>query len=81
MRGANEWIGPRIGLHWTTRAVIDWAAGRPFTWIDDEITGIDRLWVEESHPGQALLHRTDPRCGLSEDDFTALEKWFRKLGL
>lgn len=24
-------------LHWKTRALVDWAAGRPFAWVDDEI--------------------------------------------
>jgi rhodanese-related sulfurtransferase len=24
------------GIHWKTRHVVDWAAGRPFAWVDDE---------------------------------------------
>ena len=30
------------GLHWKTRGLVEWAAGRPFVWIDDEITDFDR---------------------------------------
>ena len=35
----------RIGLHYKTRALIEWAAERPFAWVDDEITDVDREWV------------------------------------
>ncbi|MFF1798723.1 HAD domain-containing protein, partial [Kitasatospora sp. NPDC058263] len=49
------------GLHWKTRALLDWAAGRPFAWVDDEITDIDRTWMSAHHGGRALLHRVDPR--------------------
>ena len=69
----------RPGLHWKTQALIEWADGRPFAWVDDEITDIDRLWVEESHAGPALLHRVDPQRGLTEDDFAVLEVWFHSL--
>jgi hypothetical protein len=35
----------RNGLHWKTRALVDWAAGRSFA------------WVSAHHRGHALLHR------------------------
>ncbi|MFD9338911.1 HAD domain-containing protein [Streptomyces sp. NPDC060028] len=63
------------GTHWKTRTLVTWAAGRPFAWVDDEITGADRAWVAAHHPGPALLHRVDPRLGLRETDFAALEAW------
>ena len=74
------WLDPaepdeRAGLHWKTRTLVEWAAGRPFAWVDDEITAIDRTWVAAHHPGQALLHRVDPREGLTEADFAALGEW------
>src|SRR5438093_1941485 len=47
----------RNGLHWKTRALTAWAAGRSFAWVDDEITDTDRAWVSAHHPGHALLHR------------------------
>ncbi|CCH17706.1 HAD domain-containing protein [Micromonospora lupini] len=55
----------RNGLHWKTRALVDWAAGRPFAWVDDEITNTDRAWVSAHHAGHALLRRVDPRQGLT----------------
>ncbi|MDQ0938793.1 hypothetical protein QFZ67_000498 [Streptomyces sp. V1I1] len=68
----------RDGLHWKTRALVDWAAGRSFVWVDDEITDIDRAWVSAHHRGQALLHRVDPHQGLTEADLVALNEWLRR---
>ena len=67
-----EWTdapdAPEHGLHWKTRDLVAWAAGRPFAWVDDEITDVDRAWVTAHHPAPALL--------LNELDFEALEQWF-----
>src|SRR6266545_828736 len=68
----------RNGLHWKTRALVDWAAGRPFAWVDDEITNTDRAWVSENHRGDALLHRVDPRHGLADADYATLNEWLRR---
>ncbi|WP_103534368.1 HAD domain-containing protein [Streptomyces sp. SM11] len=77
-REEQEVQDERSGLHWKTRALVAWAAGRPFVWVDDEITDIDRAWVAVHHPGRALLHRVDPRQGLTGSDFTALDSWLRR---
>ncbi|MFE3526503.1 HAD domain-containing protein [Streptomyces sp. NPDC059161] len=69
----------RAGLHWKTRALVNWAAGRSFAWVDDEITDIDRAWVSAHHQGHALLHRVDPRRGLTNLDYGALNKWLHKI--
>jgi len=66
--------GPR-GLHWKTRHLVEWADGQPFIWVDDEISAMDRLWVEASHPGPSLLHRVDPNKGLVNADFSTLADW------
>jgi hypothetical protein len=63
------------GVHWKTRPLVEVAAGRAFVWLDDEVTGTDRRWVAEHHPGRALLHRVDPRHGLREADFAVVEAW------
>ncbi|MGC5037571.1 HAD domain-containing protein [Streptomyces sp. DT190] len=63
--------GPR-GLHWKTRPLVEWADGRPFIWVDDEISAMDRLWVAAGHPGPSLLHRVEPARGLDDTDFRAL---------
>jgi hypothetical protein len=66
---------PRDGRHWKTAGLVRWAAGRPFAWIDDELTEADRRWVAAGHPGRALLHRVDARTGLTDADFAALARW------
>ncbi|MFC9052010.1 HAD domain-containing protein [Streptomyces anthocyanicus] len=55
--------GTPQGLHWKTRPMVEWAAGRPF------------IWVDASHPGPSLLHRVEPAKGLSGTDFCALAAW------
>lgn len=77
-----DWPEPSLadledGLHWKTHALVDWAAGRAFAWVDDEITGTDRAWVATHHPGRALLHRVDPSRGLTDADFATLDAWLR----
>ena len=66
-------------LHWKTRELIDWAAGRPFVWVDDEITDRDRLFVAAHHGPHALLHRVDPRLGLTDPDFDTVRRWLAAL--
>ncbi|MEV6107487.1 hypothetical protein AB0M28_22685 [Streptomyces sp. NPDC051940] len=68
---------PPHGLHWKTPALVDWAAGRPFAWVDDEIGARDRSWVAAVHPGRALLRHVDHRRGLTDGDFAAVEEWVR----
>jgi hypothetical protein len=70
--GADD--GPR-GLHWKTRPLVEWADGRPFVWVDDEISAMDRLWVAAGHPGPSLLHRVEPARGLGDADFRTLAGW------
>ncbi|MCL8014988.1 HAD domain-containing protein [Streptomyces sp. AS02] len=72
--GEEPRFGPR-GLHWKTRPLAACAAGRPFLWVDDEITDADRAWVAGHHPAPALLHRVDHRYGLTDRDFAVLEEW------
>lgn len=69
----------RAGLHWKTRALVDWAAGRAFAWVDDEITERDRRWVATHHNGPALLHRVDPGLGLTDADLRLLDTWLRSV--
>lgn len=69
----------RAGLHWKTRALVDRAAGRPFAWVDDEITGTDRAWVAAHHPAAALLHKVDPREGLTDADYAVLAVWTKEI--
>lgn len=67
----------RRGLHWKTRLVLRQATGRAFAWVDDEITDVDRAWVEAHHPEPALLRRIDPARGMTDADFAVLGAWLR----
>lgn len=67
----------RAGLHWKTRPLLDRAGGRPFVWVDDEISNADRAWTAARHGDRALLHRVDPRRGLRDDDLDLIEDWLR----
>jgi hypothetical protein len=66
---------PPLGVHWKTTALVHWAAGRPFAWLDDEIFDADRRWIAAHHPAPALAHRVDPRSGLIAADFAAVQRW------
>lgn len=76
--GAHEredrWFGPC----WKTRTLVDWAAGRPFAGVDDEITDADRGWVGAQHPAPALLYHVEASQGLTDQDFAALDAWLRE---
>lgn len=72
-------LDERRGLHWKTRTLVDWAAGRPFAWVDDEVTKADRMWVSDHYPGRALVHRVDARVGLGDADYLVLQEWLREV--
>ncbi|MFJ3794513.1 HAD domain-containing protein [Kitasatospora sp. NPDC090091] len=76
---ADDEDDARHGLHWKTRTLVAWAAGRSFVWVDDEVREADRDWVAAHHPGPALLHRVDARRGLVAADFAAVDSWLRQL--
>ncbi len=75
--GERERVDRWFGLHWKTQALVEWAAGRSFAWVDDEITDADQDWVSAHYRGQALLHRVESYRGLTNADFKALEAWLR----
>jgi hypothetical protein len=53
--------------------------GRPFIWVDDEITDADQAWVLVHHTGPALLHRVESGPGLTDADFAAIGHWLANL--
>jgi hypothetical protein len=77
--GEHEREDQWFGLCWKTRALVTWAAGRPFAWVDDEITDADRDWVSTHHSGRALLHHVDSYRGLADEDFATLDHWLGAL--
>ena len=71
---------PESGVFWKTPEIVTWARGRPFAWIDDQITDADRAWVQTHHNGPALLHFIDPRIGMTAQDVTLLATWANVTG-
>ena len=71
----DDWFGP----HWKTRAIVERAGGRPFAWLDDEITAADREWIADRHPAPALLLVMDPHHGLTTIDLDTLERWLAEV--
>ncbi|WP_199829480.1 hypothetical protein [Streptomyces sp. MMG1121] len=63
------------GVHWKTEAIVAYAGGRAFAWVDDEQSPADTLYVKARHPGPALLHHVNPRIGLRAADFAALAEF------
>ncbi|MFF9865745.1 HAD domain-containing protein [Streptomyces sp. NPDC013953] len=63
------------GTFWKTQYILQYAAGRPFAWVDDDITVYDRDMVEREHLAAALLVHVDDRIGLTRPDFDALADW------
>ncbi|NBE50903.1 hypothetical protein [Streptomyces boluensis] len=63
------------GTFWKTPYVLEYAAGRPFAWVDDDLTRHDQAYVEAHHSAAALLRYVDPRLGLLRRDFDALAEW------
>jgi hypothetical protein len=66
---------PIDGVHWKTPAVVAHAAGRPFVWLDDEITPADEKRVTRHHPAFAYLTRIDPAEGLTDEILWRVERW------
>lgn len=66
-------------LHWKTRGLVEWAQGRPFVWVDDEISPADRAWVAVHHHGPALLHPVDAQRGLTSHDFSVIINWLKQV--
>ncbi|GAA1685229.1 HAD domain-containing protein [Kribbella yunnanensis] len=60
---------------WKTPYVAEWAADRPFAWVDDEVNRYDRLYLDNAHPAPHLAHRVEPHRGLLADDFAVLRTW------
>jgi hypothetical protein len=74
---AQDTLDQYFNLHWKTRQVVEYARGRDFAWADDEVTPADREWVEQNHPGRALVHHVRSLLGLTGMDFDVLGQWLR----
>jgi len=67
------------GTYFKTHEVVEYAAGRPFAWVDDEITTWDEDYIKAHHPGPARLLWITPAAGLRQPDFDKLKEWAASL--
>lgn len=79
--GLPEWTeeAESTDIHWKLPTLVEVAAGRPFVWLDDEISEADQFWVAEHHPGPALLLRVVSAQGLTDDNLAFVEGWLGRL--
>jgi hypothetical protein len=66
---------PDARLYFKTAYVSAYAAGRPFAWVDDEVSQWDDRYLSENCKAPFLLRKIDPAVGLAETDFTVLREW------
>lgn len=87
---ANVWIAGKVGLPqlpvihfrnattWKFGAVLDYAAGRPLAWFDDDFHLFPNEMAEfmTARTGvPTLLHHVSPRDGLVDEDFAVIVDW------
>ena len=60
------------GTYFKTDQLVRWADGRPFVWVDDEITAVDIDWIAQHTSSRSVTERISPRVGLVEEDFERL---------
>jgi hypothetical protein len=70
---------PDSRIYFKTPTVVKYAAGRPFAWLDDEITTWDEKYIRQYHDGPSLLVWIDPITGLQRTHFTTLTDWATEL--
>lgn len=91
---ANDLLAPRLGLptlpvvefdrrspQWKFPAVLEYAAGRPLAWLDDEFQRCgDRAgFLAARGDAPTLLHDVQPRTGLIRPDLAAVRNWCNHL--
>jgi hypothetical protein len=78
-----DWPAPHglsaTGPMWKTRRVLEFADGRPFAWVDDELTRSDEEWVRARYDAATLLLPVDPATGLCRHHFEQLAAFARGL--
>lgn len=61
-------------LHVKLPALLAYAEGRPFVWVDDEASFDDWKHIQKEHGRHGEIHRASPRTGLMNADFYQIKK-------
>jgi hypothetical protein len=78
--GPDRMFESADGRFWKTQPVADFAAGRPFAWVDDQLTAADERWCARRYPAPTLLLPIDPALGLRSDDIATIGGWLEEIG-
>jgi hypothetical protein len=73
--GKNPPHPPEPGLHWKTATIIEYAAGRPFVWVDDEVSQRDMVYIDRHQKARFAIMRIQAQHGLEREHFLNLEAW------
>lgn len=76
--GTEQWNIHRL-WYAKTPLLPEYAAGRPFAWLDDDHSRSDRVWLAEQVEQPFLLVQTEPYAGVSWDDVNDLIAWAQSL--
>lgn len=66
---------PNARLHWKTASIRVYVDGRPFAWVDDEVSRWDEQYLQDVHESPVMLRKIDPAVGLTDTDFVELREW------
>lgn len=67
---------PSPGVHWKTQCLIDYAASRPFAWLDDELSLTrDNAWIAPRVRQPYLLILVAPFQGLMDAHLSRVREW------
>lgn len=69
---------PEPGLHWKTEPIIRYTDGRPFVWVDDEVTPADASYFKRNCAQKFSILRISPSLGLGDGDFADLAEWHKE---
>lgn len=59
--------------HWKLPALIEYAQGRPFVWVDDEAWKSAWSWLQKHHGPHGEVHQVSDHAGLGVGDFYQLQ--------
>ena len=66
---------PDARVHWKTATIVEYAAGRPFVWVDDELDGRDVQYFKKNCTQKFSTLRVPPLKGLTYDNVQDLKHW------
>lgn len=61
-------------LFWKTPQVVEWARGRPFYWLDDELRPTDERYLSR-HAPNSIGRPVNPATGVRDVDLAGLRRW------